>query len=41
MYRAVTRNISITAEPRYMPEQSDPSSGRYFWAYKIEIVNDG
>ena len=41
MYRAVTRNISITAEPRYMPEQSDPGSSRYFWAYKIEIVNDG
>ena len=41
MYQSVTRNISITAEPRYMPEQSDPGSGRYFWAYKIEIVNEG
>lgn len=39
MYRATTRGIEVTAEPRYMPEQSDADAGRYFWAYKIEIVN--
>ena len=41
MYRLVTRNISITAKPSYMPEQSNAEQNRYFWAYTIEIVNGG
>jgi ApaG protein len=41
MYRTVTRNISITAKPSYMPEQSSAEQRRYFWAYTIEIVNQG
>ena len=41
MYRAVTRHISITAKPSYMPEQSSAEQSRYFWAYTIEIVNQG
>jgi ApaG protein len=41
MYRAVTRKISITAKPSFMPEQSSAEQGRYFWAYTIEIVNEG
>ena len=41
MYHAVTRHIAITATPRFMPEQSTPDQNRYFWAYTIEIVNEG
>ncbi|MQT12461.1 Co2+/Mg2+ efflux protein ApaG [Segnochrobactrum spirostomi] len=41
MYRAVTRNIEITVAPRYVADESAPDDGRWFWAYKIEIVNRG
>lgn len=39
MYRAVTHGIEITAEPRYLPDQSSPAQGRWFWAYTITITN--
>ncbi len=39
MYKAVTRGISVTVTPRYMPEESSPQQGRYFFAYTVEIVN--
>jgi ApaG protein len=41
MYRAITRNIQVTVEPRYLEHESRPMEGRYFWAYTIEIVNMG
>ena len=41
MYRAITRNIQVTVEPRYLEHESRPVEGRYFWAYTIEIVNMG
>jgi ApaG protein len=41
MYRALTRNIEVTASPRYLPERSSPESGQFFWAYTIEISNRG
>jgi ApaG protein len=41
MYRAVTRNISVTVSPRFMPERSSSEESRYFWAYTIEIRNYG
>ena len=40
MYQAVTRGISVTVTPRYMPEESSPDQGRYFFAYTVEIIND-
>jgi len=39
MYKAVTRGISVTVTPRYMPEESSPDDGRYFFAYTMEIIN--
>jgi ApaG protein len=39
MYKAVTRGISVTVTPRYMPEESSPEAGRYFFAYTVEIIN--
>ena len=41
MYRAVTRQIEVTASPRFVSERSSPSNGYYFWAYKIDIANRG
>jgi ApaG protein len=41
MYRALTRNIQVTVTPRFMPEQSKPYAGQFFWAYTVEIVNHG
>ncbi|MBQ0822099.1 Co2+/Mg2+ efflux protein ApaG [Microvirga terrae] len=39
MYKAVTRGISVTVTPRYMPEESSPDQNRYFFAYTVEIIN--
>lgn len=39
MYRAVTQDIEVVAEPFYMEERSSPAEGRHFWAYRITIVN--
>ena len=41
MYKAVTRGISVTVTPRFMPEESSPDDGRYFFAYTVEIINQG
>ncbi len=40
-YRAVTRGIAVTVSPRYLPDRSSPENGYYFWAYTIEITNNG
>src|SRR5690606_16808475 len=39
MYRAETRGIRVTVEPRFLEEESSPREGRFFWAYTVEIVN--
>jgi ApaG protein len=41
MYRAVTRQIEVTAKPRFVAERSSPNNGYYFWAYTIDIKNAG
>ncbi|MGO4704917.1 Co2+/Mg2+ efflux protein ApaG [Microvirga sp. 2MCAF38] len=41
MYKAVTRGISVTVTPRFMPEESSPEESRYFFAYTVEIINTG
>lgn len=41
MYRATTRHIRVTVEPRYLDEESRPGEGRWVWAYAVEIVNMG
>jgi ApaG protein len=40
-YKAVTRGISVTVSPRFMPEESSPDEGRFFFAYSVEIINHG
>jgi ApaG protein len=41
MYQEVTRNIRITVEPLFLPDQSDPSQNHYVWAYQVTITNEG
>jgi len=33
--------IEVTVETQYLPEQSDPTDDRYFFAYRIHITNVG
>ena len=41
MYSCVTRDIEVTVLPEFVPERSDVDEGQYFWAYTVEIVNQG
>ena len=41
MYKAQTRGISVTVMPRFVEEESSPAESRYFFAYTVEIVNNG
>jgi ApaG protein len=41
MYRTVTRDIEVTVSPRFLSEKSSPDNGYFFWAYSIEITNNG
>jgi ApaG protein len=41
MYRATTRDIDVTVTPRFLSDRSAPDRGHYFWAYTIEIANNG
>jgi len=38
MYRAVTRDIEVTAEPFYLEDQSEPDENRSVWGYRITIA---
>ena len=41
MYKATTRSIQVTVEPTFVEAESSPGDNRYFWAYTIEIANQG
>lgn len=36
-----TRGITVRVSVSYLPEQSEPARGRWFWAYHIRIENEG
>lgn len=38
---ATTNGITVRVSVSYLPEQSEPGRGRWFWAYHIRIENDG
>nr|WP_246587143.1 Co2+/Mg2+ efflux protein ApaG [Stakelama flava] len=40
-YRAETGDLAVLVSVSYLPEQSDPQRGRWFWAYHIRIENHG
>ena len=41
MYEAVTRGIRVSVRPAYIEDRSDPDEGQFFWAYTIDIRNEG
>ena len=41
MSSALTEGVRVDVESRYVPEQSSPERGRYFFAYTVRISNDG
>lgn len=40
-YEAVTGGITVRVAVSYLPEQSQPAHGRWFWSYHIRIENAG
>ena len=40
-YRAITHDIAVTVRPFYLADQSDPEQGRWVWAYRVRIENQG
>lgn len=38
---AETRDVIVRVSVSYLPEQSDPARGRWFWAYHIRLENVG
>ena len=41
MYSETTRSITVTVEPAFLDDQSDPDEHRYVWAYAVRIENRG
>ena len=38
-YSAITDAIEVIAEPMFRHDQSDPDNRRWFWSYRITIIN--
>lgn len=36
-----TRGVTVRVSVIFLPEQSDPDNGRWFWAYHIRLENEG
>lgn len=40
-HEAETQGVVVRVAVSYLPEQSEPHRGRWFWAYHIRIENEG
>jgi ApaG protein len=40
-YAETTRGLTVRVSVSFLPEQSEPVNGRWFWAYHIRIENEG
>ena len=40
-YAEETRSLIVRVVVNFMPEQSEPGKGRWFWAYHIRLENHG
>jgi ApaG protein len=38
---AETKQVIVRVSVSYLPEQSEPGRGRWFWAYHVRIENEG
>ena len=41
MYEAITGPIRVRVTPSYVDERSAPDDSYFFWAYTVDIVNEG
>lgn len=40
MYSQTTRDITVSVQPFYLDDQSEPDEAHYVWAYKVTIANE-
>jgi ApaG protein len=40
-HSAVTRGVTVRVSVSFLPEQSEPGRGRWFWAYHVRVENGG
>ena len=40
-HHATTQGVTVRVSVSYLPEQSEPRRGRWFWAYHVRIENEG
>ena len=40
-HHATTRDITVRVAVSFLPEQSEPTKHRWFWAYHIRVENGG
>ena len=38
---ATTRDVTVRVSVSFLPEQSEPRKGKWFWAYHVRIENGG
>ncbi|NJM35094.1 MAG: Co2+/Mg2+ efflux protein ApaG [Rhodomicrobium sp.] len=41
MYEATTNDITVKVVPNFLEEDSAPLRDYYFWAYTVDILNEG
>ena len=41
MYEKSTKGIRVRVTPQFVEDQSEPDDGYFFWAYTVEIANQG
>jgi len=40
-HATTTRDVTVRVSVSFLPEQSEPGKGRWFWAYHVRIENGG
>ena len=40
-HAATTNGVTVRVSVSYLPEQSEPRRGRWFWAYHVRLENEG
>lgn len=41
LYEETTRDITVSVEPYYLSDQSEPAQRHFVWAYHVKIENNG
>ena len=41
MFEEITKDVAISVEPQFLPDESDPSEPSFVWAYTVTIRNLG